>query len=151
MARAVLCFVLATLATVVAKIPDYIHVCQADDRDLTNCIIRSVNELRPKLKEGIPELDVPALEPLALDEIKLRRGPTTAQIDANLTDLRVWGAPSFEILELKPNVPKSKFSFRVRVPYLHFEGTYDLDMRVLLVHYKGNGPISGNFTDYSFE
>lgn len=79
----------------------YIHICKANDKEIAQCITDSVNELRPKLKSGIPELDVPALEPLELDEIKLRRGPQSAQIDANLTDLVVWGAPTFQILEIK--------------------------------------------------
>lgn len=80
---------------------NYIHVCKANDPEIGACIVKSVNEIRPYLKEGIPDLDVPPLEPLLLDEIKLKRGPTTAQIDANITDLQVWGPTSFEIVEIK--------------------------------------------------
>lgn len=80
---------------------NYIHVCKASDPDISNCIIKSVNSIRSYLKTGIPDLEVPPLEPLLLDEIKLRRGPTSAQIDANITDLQVWGPTSFEIVELK--------------------------------------------------
>lgn len=79
----------------------YIHVCKANDPDIANCIIQSVNGIREHLKDGIPELDVPPLEPLLLDEIKLRRGPQTAQIDANITNIEVWGPTTFKILELK--------------------------------------------------
>lgn len=79
----------------------YIHVCKASDPDIANCIIHSVDEIRGHLKDGIPELEVPPLEPLLLDEIKLRRGPQTAQIDANITDIEVWGPSTFKIIELK--------------------------------------------------
>lgn len=79
----------------------YIHVCKANDPDIANCIIQSVDGIREHLKDGIPELDVPPLEPLLLDEIKLRRGPQSAQIDANITDIEVWGPTTFKILELK--------------------------------------------------
>ena len=79
----------------------YIKVCKSTDADLANCIINSVNLLRPKLKEGIPELNVPPMEPLLLDVVKLRSGPNSAKIDANITNIKVWGPTSFEILELK--------------------------------------------------
>jgi hypothetical protein len=60
-----------------------------------------VNLLRPKLKEGISELNVPPIEPLLLDEVKLRSGPSNAKINANITNIKVWGPSGFEILELK--------------------------------------------------
>lgn len=80
---------------------DYIHICQAGDANLAKCIISSVDELRAQLKTGIPELDVPALEPLPLDQIQLKRGPTNARIDANITELKVWGPSDFQIKDLK--------------------------------------------------
>lgn len=46
----------------------------------------------------------------------------------------------------RPNIPKNRFAFRVTIPYLQFKGKYDLDMRILLVQYKGKGPITGNFS-----
>lgn len=60
-----------------------------------------MEQLRSKLKGGIPELDVPPIEPLLLDEIKLRSGPDQAKIDANITNAKVWGPSEFEIVELK--------------------------------------------------
>lgn len=80
---------------------DYIRVCKAGEEDLAKCIISSVEELRPQLKDGIPELDVPPLEPLPMDKIQLKRGPTNARIDANITELKIWGPSDFEIKDLK--------------------------------------------------
>ncbi|RZC39115.1 circadian clock-controlled protein [Asbolus verrucosus] len=129
----------------------YIHVCKSTEANLTNCIINSVNLLRPKLQEGIPELNVPPIEPLLLDEVKLRSGPSNAKINANITNIKVWGPSSFEILEIKPNLPKAKFAFKAMIPHLYFEGDYDIDMKILVLEYKGVGPITGNFTNYSFD
>ncbi|XP_068903387.1 protein takeout-like isoform X2 [Tenebrio molitor] len=134
-----------------AALPPYIKVCTSSEKNLTNCIIDSVNLLRPKLKEGISELNVPPIEPLLLDEVKLRSGPSNAKINANITNIKVWGPSGFEILELKPNLPKAKFAFKVTIPALHFEGDYDIDMKILVLEYKGVGPITGNFTNYNFD
>lgn len=82
-------------------IADYIKVCPAAEKNITNCILNSINELRPQLKSGIEELDVPGVEPLTLDTITLKRGPTNAQLAANITDVVVWGPSAFQIRELK--------------------------------------------------
>ncbi|XP_044750396.1 uncharacterized protein LOC123310800 [Coccinella septempunctata] len=136
---------------VTAKIPDYIKICKSTEPNMAQCITDSVNALRPYLKAGIPELDVPPLEPLFLDEIKLRSGPNAAKLDANFTNVKVWGPSDFKILEMKPNVAKKRFAFKVTVPQVYFEGDYDIDMHILLLKYKGKGPVSGNFTDYFFD
>lgn len=142
---------ISSVVLVAAKIPDYIRVCKSTDPNLPQCIMDSVDALRPYLKTGIPELEVPPIEPLFLDEIKLRSGPSGAKLDANITNVKVWGPSDFKVLEVRPNVAKKRFAFKVTIPFLHFEGDYDIDMNILLLKYKGVGPINGNFTDYSFD
>ncbi|GJQ84869.1 hypothetical protein Trydic_g489 [Trypoxylus dichotomus] len=138
----------AAIIPVRAEIPSYIHVCSATDADISKCIMNSVELLRPQLAQGIEELDVPPLEPLPLDEITLKQGPTGTRITANITDIKVWGASNFETLELRANVRKNKFTFKVRLPYLYFQGKCDLDMQILFIQLKGKGPITGNFSNY---
>ncbi|XP_048521149.1 protein takeout-like [Dendroctonus ponderosae] len=136
---------------VLAEIPSYIKVCNKNDPEISKCIINSVEQLRSRLKTGIAELNVPPIEPLLLDEIQLRSGPNQAKINANITNAKVWGPSGFEIIDLKPNVKKNRFVFRVSIPSIYFEGDYDIDMSVLILKYKGKGPITGNFTNYKFD
>jgi len=147
---AVILFLVVTFCEIETKIPSYIKVCKRNDPNLSKCIIDSIEYLRPKLKSGIPELDVPPIEPLSLKEIKLRSGPNQAQINANITNLMVHGPSSFKILDLQPDLPKTRFLVQFTIPTLYFEGDDDIDMNVLIVKYKGKGPIHGNFTNYVF-
>ncbi|XP_056647820.1 protein takeout-like [Diorhabda sublineata] len=144
-------FILMVLCLAEAKLPSYIHVCKKSDPNLAKCIIDSVYSLKPKLANGIPELNVPSAEPLLLEKIQLRTGQSRTKIDANLTNLQVWGVTSFEILELRPDVTKNRFIFKSKVPHIYFKGDYDLNMDILLLKYKGQGPLSGNFTDLSLD
>ena len=41
----------------------------------------------------------------------------------------------------------SRFAMDILLPHLYIEGSYEVDGRVLLLPIRGNGPISGNFTD----
>ncbi|KAK4879056.1 hypothetical protein RN001_007202 [Aquatica leii] len=141
-----LCFISA-----LAVLPDYIHVCKKNDVDIAQCINNSINHLRLRLPSGIPDLDVPPIEPLKLNEIKLKIGPPSAAIHCNITNLKVWGPSTFVITELKPDLAKNTFYFKIFLPRLHFKGDYDLSMSILLINAKGKGPIEGNFTNYRSE
>ncbi|CAG9768271.1 unnamed protein product [Ceutorhynchus assimilis] len=149
--KAAIFVITITVTLCLGEIPSYIHVCHQKDPKLTQCIINSIEALRPKLKEGIAEINVPPLEPLPLDEIKLRSGPNQARISSNITNLKVWGPILFQITDLKADVPNKKFQATVNLPKLNFEGDYDMDVNVLILKYNGKGVMTGNFTDYIFD
>ncbi|KAB0794286.1 hypothetical protein PPYR_11125 [Photinus pyralis] len=129
----------------------YIKVCHRDDPKLSNCINDSITILKPYLKKGIPELDVPPLEPLLLDAVDLKSGNDATRIEATLSNLEIWGPTSFIILELKPNLNKNVFKFKVLLPELNVVGRYKADARVLFFNLKGEGPAFINITNYKFE
>ncbi|KAL1490579.1 hypothetical protein ABEB36_013249 [Hypothenemus hampei] len=131
-----------------AQIPSYIHLCHRNDPKLKECIIDSIETLRPKLKEGIPEINVPPIEPLPLEEIKLRSGPNSAQINANFTNVQVWGISKLVIQDIQVNLPKQVFLVHLLLPKLYFTGDYDINLNVLILKYAGQGTFSGNFSNY---
>lgn len=132
-----------------SDIPEYIKVCKRSDPNVNKCINASINALRPKLLKGIPELDVPGVDPLHLKEIRLSRGPQGARLDATITNIKVFGANSFIIQELKTDLDKNIFDFDLLLPHLHFIGSYKIAMRILLLNIHGNGGLTGNFTNYA--
>lgn len=67
----------------------YIKVCSRNDPEINKCITNSIEQLRDKLTAGIPELDVPSIEPLLLDNLQLSRGPNSASLNANFTNIQV--------------------------------------------------------------
>lgn len=71
------------------------------DPELEKCINSSIEAIRSKLVKGIPELDVPSLEPLALNEVTLSRGPDGAKIEASVKNLKVYGPSNFIIKSLR--------------------------------------------------
>lgn len=51
--------------------------------------------------QGIPDLNVPGIEPLSLGQIALARGPKGAKLTAVVNDVKVWGPSNFVVEELK--------------------------------------------------
>ncbi|CAK1548672.1 unnamed protein product [Leptosia nina] len=99
--------------------------------------------------EGIPELDVPGIEPLSLGQIALARGPQGAKLTAVVNDVKVRGPSNFKITELKSDLNKNRFDFKILLPKLEFAGKYKMDIQVLLLRLQGRGNITGSFKDYA--
>ncbi|RVE47051.1 hypothetical protein evm_008333, partial [Chilo suppressalis] len=139
----------AALRFAAADIPPYIKVCQRNDPNVDKCIMNSVDQLRPKMINGIPELDVPGLEPLSLGQIALARGPQGAKLTAVVNDVKVRGPSNFIIEELTSDLDKNRFDFKLLLPRLDFTGKYKMDIQVLLLRLQGRGNITGTFKDYA--
>ncbi|XP_012140454.1 protein takeout [Megachile rotundata] len=142
------CFTATLFSAVFAAIPPYIKTCKKSEPDINACIANTIEELREKLSSGIPELEAPPIEPLLLKEIRLTRGPVGARLDVNLTDLKVSGPSKFKVRDLKADVENVKFTFKVSFDRLNFQGKYQIDARVLLLHLAGEGDLTGHFDDY---
>ncbi|KAF5269308.1 hypothetical protein FQR65_LT02609 [Abscondita terminalis] len=136
--------------TVRSKIPDYINVCPQTHENLSACITQSIEALVPRLKVGIPELEVPALEPLHFDTLTIG---TASRISTNLTDVLAWGVSDFKIIKLIPTLTKNtrKFKFEVIIPKLHIKGNYEINTRLSIIELKGTGPFNANITNCHFE
>ncbi|XP_041973776.1 protein takeout-like [Aricia agestis] len=141
--------VLLVLHFVAAEIPSYIKVCHRNDPNVDKCIMNSVEELRPKISKGIPELEVPGIEPLSLGQIILARGPQGAKLTAVVNDVKVKGPSNFIMQELKSDLDKNRFDFKLLLPHLDFSGKYKMDIQILLLRLQGRGNISGSFKDYA--
>ncbi|XP_044743482.1 protein takeout-like [Chrysoperla carnea] len=144
----IVCVILFLNEMVHGIIPDYIKVCKRSEPNVNDCIRNSVEQIRPKLLEGIPELEVPPIEPMEIPEVSLTRGPKSANIEALISNVRVWGPANFVIQTLESDLENNKFDFKILLPKLYFEGKYNLNARILLLNLHGNGNINGTFTNY---
>jgi hypothetical protein len=139
----VACAILAGALAI--NLPDFLHVCKRNDPKIETCIKKSVEDLRPKLMTGVPEYNIPSLEPLLLKELVAAEGTGGLRITAR--DVHAYGASDFVVQKLRVDTDKLRFALDILLPHLYIEGMYEIDGRVLLLPIKGNGPMTGNFTD----
>ncbi|XP_031331471.1 uncharacterized protein LOC116162081 [Photinus pyralis] len=144
---------LSAVLMVRGEIPPYIKVCEHTVQNLSACIIDSIEFLRPKLVEGIPELDVPSMEPLPLADLRIASIGSGSRLATNLTDVKVYGASKFEIQKLEVTLAETvnTFQFHVNIPKVRVEAHYQLDSRILFLDVKGEGPFFANITNYWFD
>ncbi|KAL6255418.1 hypothetical protein P5V15_013753 [Pogonomyrmex californicus] len=135
----------ATIGVVAARdIPEFLHICQTNEPHYETCIKNSIEHLKPYLKIGVPEYNIPSLEPLKLK--KLIFAPTNS-IRVMASDINVNGASNFEINKVKLDFNTLQFLVDVALPNIQVEGTYEIDGKILLLPIRGSGPMFGNFSN----
>ncbi|XP_012260221.2 uncharacterized protein LOC105688451 [Athalia rosae] len=128
----------AALVSVDAIIPSYIRTCSRNDKHMSACVKSSVENLRPILITGIPELDVPPIDPLHLDELELNLG---RGINAKGVNLKLKGGKNFRIEDVQVDVKADTYSFVVSIPEIIAEGNYTIDATIASIPLKGHGPL----------
>lgn len=145
-----ICAIVSTLNEVIfvteAKIPDDIKLCKKDDPRLNDCLKNLFESLRPKLVQGIPEIELPPLDPLVLKELVVLPGGR-GQMRAIGHNIKVTGVSNIQINHLKANVEKLEIDVGVFFPFLKFEGSYDVDAKFANLAVKGKGPLRGNASE----
>ncbi|XP_029677517.1 uncharacterized protein LOC115244200 [Formica exsecta] len=133
------------VAQVAAEIPSYINVCGRRDPNLNQCIINNVNDLKSKICEGIPELDVPPNNPLVIDELVIS---DTTNTKLYMRDTKVGGLCDFTIKFFNFDLNTLHFDANISFGLIQMNATYDFDVRILVpIAHKGQVYITTDKVD----
>ncbi|KAI5693967.1 protein takeout-like [Diaphorina citri] len=124
------------------KLPDYISKCPEKDPNLEKCVLSLIEKIRPHLATGIPELGVPAMEPLVIPEVHFSRGNMFKAVGKNVN---VYGGTNFKVRDIKLDMQKNVFLLTIFLPKITFDADYDVNAQII-VPIKGRGPMNGNAT-----
>lgn len=137
----------ALKAEKITKVPPYVKQCHEGDPNLINCIIGSLQHLQPYLARGIPEVELPAVEPFLMDELSLSitGGPNGYKV--TLQDVDVFGASNFSVSKLKLSENGKPFEAKIKLPELRIAAKYKSSGVLLIIPASGNGTFNGRFQD----
>ncbi|XP_055633724.1 uncharacterized protein LOC129774053 [Toxorhynchites rutilus septentrionalis] len=139
-------FLFITFTKCEMDLPEYLHVCHRDDPKLTECMKQSIETLRPYLARGIPELDIPSIEPINLGDLIVAESVPGQGISITAKDIKAYGPSNFRLKKLSVVEYGKVYSFELELPHLYVEGRYVVDGRIILLPVKGAGKFTGNFT-----
>lgn len=91
-------------------IAKYILPCSRTDPQINQCIKKSFNHLKPFLGKGLPELNVPALEPLVVEQMNMDNDAGAVRIKARFSEIAAKGASNYTVREVRSDV-KVQFYF----------------------------------------
>lgn len=120
--------------------------CRKNDPELNECIRKSIEMLRPKLSEGIPELLVPPCEPLNIPRINIKQNAGAIRMESDYTDVTVSGLSNFTLRSVRIDTANNKFRVNLWFPTLKMTANYHIQGKILLMSLAGDGPCTGNFS-----
>ncbi|XP_012219407.1 protein takeout [Linepithema humile] len=129
-----LAFVIVT-THVAAEIPSYIHVCGRKDPNLDKCILDNIDNLKGKICEGIPELDIPSNDPLYLDKLIISESNS---VKLYVKNTEVSGLCDFTIKNFTMNLDTLRYATKISFNRIYMNTTYDFNIRILVpIAYQG--------------
>ncbi|XP_017797347.1 PREDICTED: uncharacterized protein LOC108578507 [Habropoda laboriosa] len=127
----------AVVGYAAAEVPSYFQICGARNPKLDDCVIESVAALTGKLREGIPDLDIPPSEPLIISKVVLADIPNFQAIGTNI---KLRGVSNYHINHLHVDLKKQQIDIDVNFPENRMEAIYNVTAKIL-VPIVGQGPI----------
>ncbi|XP_026476665.1 uncharacterized protein LOC113382625, partial [Ctenocephalides felis] len=77
--------------------PEYIKQCRESDPALLDCLKDSLHHLRPYLAAGIPEIEMPPVEPFRMDKLSLALTGGPQGYRVTLSDMDIYGASNYTV------------------------------------------------------
>ncbi|CAH1118075.1 unnamed protein product [Phaedon cochleariae] len=127
--------------------PEYILPCHKADPNINKCLAKTFNHLRPYLKEGIKELDVPSIDPLIIENLLMENGRGAFRIKAAFYNISTNGASNYSVGSIKTDLDNYIIELGVILPRLEVKGKYDVNGNVLLFPVKTRGDFWAVFLD----
>ncbi|XP_013098262.1 protein takeout [Stomoxys calcitrans] len=133
------------LAQQAGEVPDYIKPCHRDDPDLLRCFMNSLEHVKPYIAKGIPEIELPSVEPFKMDELglQLTDGPQGYKI--TLKNIEVFGASNFAVKSMKLSENGEPFKATIFMPKLKIEAKYTSSGVLLIIPASGGGDFHAVF------
>ncbi|CAH1098585.1 unnamed protein product [Psylliodes chrysocephalus] len=121
---------------VARKLPSFIEVCHPKRVDVGECVKKNLEILRPKFRQGIPELQIPAFNPLKLSSADIKLGEN---FKTNLKNIKLWFSNSFSIEEFKVDLDHFRLEFTIKFPEVKAQGDYSINGKLLILNLDGAG------------
>lgn len=115
----------------------YIQVCGRRNPKLDECIKNSVENIKETLTKGIPEIDVPPINPLYVQNVRLAELPN---FKARANYVTIYGFEGYQIDHLHVNLEKQLVDLIVTFDKLHMKSDYHVKAKII-VNIDGHGTI----------
>ncbi|XP_011879802.1 PREDICTED: uncharacterized protein LOC105568606 isoform X2 [Vollenhovia emeryi] len=123
-------FILVVVTAYAAEdIPSYVHVCGRKDPNYDQCMLDNINNVKPLVCSGMPELNVSPIEPVIVDKMVIF---DTNNLKLILEDTKMFGICNFDIQSFNMSLDKLHFDLTFVLKHFNMDIVYDIDIRLLV-------------------
>lgn len=115
------------------------------------CLLQFWKDKNNEFINGIPELKIPPLDPMTIDNIQFNEKASVVQVTATFSKVVVKGLRGLVPKSVNVDPATKTIKLALSIPALYVTGTYNIDGVILLLPVKGNGPFTLNLTNIEGE
>lgn len=120
-------------------------ICSRNDPNLNKCARNALYSLKERLPYGIPELYIPATEPLVIPEIKMNQDTGAVYVKSIYKNVEIYGLSNFTIKSINVEPTKMKFNTVMAFSNITINADYMIDGKIMMIPLTGSGPCSAHF------
>ncbi|KAK9879052.1 hypothetical protein WA026_003867 [Henosepilachna vigintioctopunctata] len=120
-------------------LPGYFPRCHRSDPKINECLLKATDQVRPYLIKGVPELNMPSIDPFTIPEVSLEQGSNILNFKAKLNDIIIHGLSNYKFSQFDFDVSKLQFHCKGGIDELKLEGKYDVNGLLLGAPVRGKG------------
>lgn len=118
---------------------------------MSDCYRDAVLHLRPYLEKGIPEMGLPSIEPLVVQEVQLNNGEgASVSLNATLNNLVLSGGSKYELRKFDVDIKQGRWYMEIFFPLIKMQSNYKAKAKVLLLQFQGEGKAHGEFGTFIY-
>ncbi|XP_050321377.1 uncharacterized protein LOC126753751 [Bactrocera neohumeralis] len=139
--------------TPMTVLPPGIPTCVGTNLDLNACIMNGLKEVKPRLKNGIPELSIPPLDPLVIASRKVEMSDDFAKGSLNVQNLIIKGISEITVENLNFEIYDDhvKLQLTTKSPNIEKQGTFQGELAAESVNLQSEGQFSSKLTDLQLD
>ncbi|KAF2366817.1 hemolymph juvenile hormone binding [Trinorchestia longiramus] len=118
---------------------------------LNECFVSAILSIRPQIASGIPELNLPPLDPHSLEPIEFVQGDGPVNVRAYYDQLVMSGFSQLDIKYFDWHFTDLKFFMGATIPSLLIKGRYNITGRIFELPIEGNGAYTSLLKGVVFE
>ncbi|GIY83793.1 uncharacterized protein CEXT_590191 [Caerostris extrusa] len=149
--KSVFAFIFILFAWVVIAVNTSAEITRQDveaDPDLEKYLREAIDNFREQMKVGIPEINMPILDPLVLKDLDINVDENLATMELSIKTLTVRCLSDFNITHLKPNLEEFFLGINLTLPEIYVHGQYSVNGKLLKIFpIYGQGNFYLNATD----
>ncbi|XP_004534503.1 uncharacterized protein LOC101456062 [Ceratitis capitata] len=133
----------------VTELPADIPTCEQGDININECIKRAFQQLMPRLKDGIKELNIPPMDPFIIERNNIEIRSSFVQGRAQIRNVRVFGISEGNVQKVDFRLDGNKVNMGLvsHMPRLYIEGNYKADMTLNEVKMTPKGYFNVTMSD----
>ncbi|KAF5308807.1 hypothetical protein FQR65_LT06040 [Abscondita terminalis] len=124
------------------NIPSYVKFCRKNDPDLGKCILNSSNEIVKHGYEAIPDMDLPALDPLHINKVSVDTDGSVVKIHVDLIDCIFKNVANSRTNHFEADLEKARFSGRLYFPNTTATSNYTMTGKIINFDIQAKGSLS---------